>query len=392
MCTERAVSRRLCWAYVLYYAGYMSCFSFLSVYLSGRGFDAGQIAVVNTGVALVNFGSQFVMGRLAARLSPRRVLGLCLAAALPFGLLLGGMPARLGPVLAALLPLTLLDFTALGQLDALTLRLGARYPRVQYSRMRALGGLSGAVLSAGLGDLLARRGMGLMFAVHTAALAVALMLVRGLPEGDAPAPAARLDSGSTGTPPLRLLPAGILLFHRLAGGAGLSAAAGGGAGGHQPSAGGGDGGHQPELPAGAGRLAPAAAPVFAAGADGGGGRGNGAASGLHGAAAGTLGPGGNTACRGAQLRPAAARRDGVDRPAGRRGAGPGHCGLDGCADGVLCAAGQRIAGGLERAAAAGFCTGGAAGRRGRGLAGAGFAETGNRKGENTGWRDTVRSR
>lgn len=212
MCTERAVSRRLGGAYVLYYAGYMSCFSFLSVYLSGRGFDAGQIAVVNTGVALVNFGSQFVMGRLAARLSPRRVLGLCLAAALPFGLLLGGIPARLGPVLAALLPLTLLDFTALGQLDALTLRLGARYPRVQYSRMRALGGLSGAVLSAGLGDLLARRGMGLMFAVHTAALAVALMLVRGLPEGDAPAPAARLDGGSTGTPLLRLLPAGILLF------------------------------------------------------------------------------------------------------------------------------------------------------------------------------------
>lgn len=209
---ERAVAARLGAAYVLYYVGYMSCFSFLSVYFSGRGFTAGQIAVANTGVALVNFGSQFVMGRLAARLSPRRVLGLCLAGALPFGLLLGGMPARLGLVLAALLPLTLLDFSALGQLDALTLRLGARYPRIQYSRMRALGGLSGAVLSAGLGDLLARRGMGLMFWVHTAALAAALALVHSLPEGEAPAPAARSGSRTAGTPLLRLLPAGILLF------------------------------------------------------------------------------------------------------------------------------------------------------------------------------------
>ncbi len=208
---QRAVSARLGAAYVLYYAGYISCFSFLSVYLSGRGFGAGQIALVNTGVALVNFGSQFVMGRLAARLSPRRVLTLCLTGALPFGLLLGGVPARLGPVLAALLPLTLLDFSALGQLDALTLRLGARYPRIQYSRMRALGGLSGAVLSAGLGDLLARAGMGLMFRVHTAGLAAALALVYSLPEGEPPATQAR-TGGRAGVPLLRLLPAGILLF------------------------------------------------------------------------------------------------------------------------------------------------------------------------------------
>ena len=209
---EKTLSCRLSAVYVLYYAGYMACFSFLSVYLSGRGFTAGQIAAVNTGTALVNFASQFWMGPLAARRSSRWVLRLCMAAALPFGLLLGLAPARLETVLAAVLPLTLFDFTSLGQLDALTLRLNRLDSRIQYSRMRALGGLSGAVLSAGLGEILARAGMGAMFGFHTGALALALLLVRTLPDGNAVSPQKTERPGAGPLSLLRLLPAGILLF------------------------------------------------------------------------------------------------------------------------------------------------------------------------------------
>lgn len=206
-------SLRLGITYGLFYLAYMSLFPFQTIYLTELGYDKSAISVLTTCTALVNFLIQFPLGRLSAKThSPRKLLVLLMIGAIPTGFLMYLFHGNLAAVILAVLPVTLLDFSLIGQLDSYTLALQVRDPSVRYSIMRSIGGLTGAAATMVLGSIYASRGTSLMFPLHGSLMALAVLAALLLPKS--PPVQTPQQSGRSGalTAFLPLLLGGGLVF------------------------------------------------------------------------------------------------------------------------------------------------------------------------------------
>lgn len=199
---------RLALAYGFFYLGYMAFFPFQTVYLTSAGFDKEAVALLTTCTALGNFLVQFPLGRLSGtRVSTRKIILLLLALAIPLGFGLELFHGALWAVILSVLPVTLADFSLIGQLDSYVLG----RPDVRYSTMRTVGSLTGAAATMLLGGIYTRWGMQNMFRLHGVFLAVCLICFLGLPDGTAGAAWKRKGSGNV-KPFLPLFLGGGLLF------------------------------------------------------------------------------------------------------------------------------------------------------------------------------------
>ncbi len=176
-------SLRLGITYGLFYLAYMSLFPFQTIYLTELGYDKSAISVLTTCTALGNFLIQFPLGRLSAKThSPRKLLVLLMIGAIPTGFLMYLFHGNLAAVILAVLPVTLLDFSLIGQLDSYTLALQAQDSSVRYSVMRSIGSLTGSAATMVLGSIYASRGTGLMFPLHGSLMALAVLAALLLPK------------------------------------------------------------------------------------------------------------------------------------------------------------------------------------------------------------------
>lgn len=150
-----AAKGRFGWMYGLYFAGYMSFFSFYGVFLRQCGFSASALGGLSAGTAACNLVSLPICGILADRIgNPRRIMLSCALLSSLWGLLL--LPARTSVVAATavIIPVSCLDYALLSMLDVWTNAAAREDSMVQYSVARACGSLAGAAASLGLGQLL----------------------------------------------------------------------------------------------------------------------------------------------------------------------------------------------------------------------------------------------
>lgn len=205
---RRTVRRNLSLVYVFFYLGYMAFFPFQTVYLTSVGYDKTAVALLTTCTALGNFLIQFPLGRLSGTAcAVRRIILLLLAMAVPLGFGLSRFHGTLLAVILAVLPVTLVDFSLIGQLDSYTLS----RPEARYSTMRTLGSLTGAAATMLLGGFYTRWGIQKMFWLHGLFLSACLFCVLFLPDGTAQAEPRRNVGGSV-KPFLPLFLGGGLLF------------------------------------------------------------------------------------------------------------------------------------------------------------------------------------
>lgn len=205
---RRTVRRNLSLVYVFFYLGYMAFFPFQTVYLTSVGYDKTAVALLTTCTALGNFLIQFPLGRLSGTAcAVRRIILLLLAMAVPLGFGLSRFHGTLLAVILAVLPVTLVDFSLIGQLDSYTLS----RPEARYSTMRTLGSLTGAAATMLLGGFYTRWGIQKMFWLHGLFLSACLFCVLFLPDGTAQAEPRR-NVGGSAKPFLPLFLGGGLLF------------------------------------------------------------------------------------------------------------------------------------------------------------------------------------
>lgn len=169
--------------YALFYTAYMSFFPFQAMYLLSLGYDKTAIAAVTTCTALGNFLIQYTVGSYADRMqSAGKLLKILLPASVFVTGFLYFIHGNLFRVILAVLPVTLFDFSAMGQLDAYTLAASNINSSVHYSTMRAVGGLTGAGASALFGILYAKVGLGYMFFFHGGIMFLSAFSLWFLPE------------------------------------------------------------------------------------------------------------------------------------------------------------------------------------------------------------------
>lgn len=205
---DLSIRRKLSLAYGLFYLGYMAYFPFQTVYLTTVGYDKTAVALLSTCTALGNFLIQFPLGRLSGTTcATRRIILLLLAMAVPLGFGLSCFHGNLLAVILATLPVTLADFSLIGQLDSYTLS----RPEVHYSTMRTLGSLTGAAATMLLGGFYTRWGIQKMFLLHGLFLSACLFCVLFLPDSAVQAEPHRNVGGSV-RPFLPLFLGGGLLF------------------------------------------------------------------------------------------------------------------------------------------------------------------------------------
>lgn len=160
--------------YALFYWSYMSFFPFQTLYLTSHGCSEEIIGILSIFTALCNFLIQFPVGALSGRyVTPLKLLQVFFLASIPAAFLFLLPQMHLFTVLLAVIPVTMLDFSAIGQMDSLSVQLEQREPSIKYSRLRAVGSLTGALASAVMGQLYVYIGIDKMFAVHTVFLLMA---------------------------------------------------------------------------------------------------------------------------------------------------------------------------------------------------------------------------
>lgn len=180
---------RLIITYALFYTAYMSLFPFLTMYLLSLGYDKTAVAAVTTSTALGNFLIQDTVGKYVGRIqSAKKFLKILLPASVFVTGLLYFIHGNIFRVILAVLPVTLLDFSAMGQLDAYTLTASNVNSSVHYSTMRAVGGLTGAGASALLGIVYEKTGLSFMFFVHGGMMFLSALSLWSLPEAKRQSP------------------------------------------------------------------------------------------------------------------------------------------------------------------------------------------------------------
>lgn len=181
---------RLIIIYALFYTAYMSLFPFLTMYLLSLGYDKTAVGAVTTCTALGNFLIQYTVGKYADRMqSAKKLLKILLPASVFVTGFLYLIHGNIFSVILAVLPVTLLDFSAMGQLDAYTLAASGMNSSVHYSTMRAVGGLTGAGASALFGIVYAKIGLNCMFFFHGGMMLLSALSLWSLPETKNQAPA-----------------------------------------------------------------------------------------------------------------------------------------------------------------------------------------------------------
>lgn len=213
---------RLIITYALFYIAYMSLFPFQTMYLLSLGYEKNAIAAVTTYTALGNFLIQYTVGKYADRIqSAKKLLKVLLSTSVFVTGFLYFIHGNIFTVILAVLPVTLLDFSAIGQLDTYTLTASAKNPSVHYSTMRAAGGLAGAGASALFGIIYAKIGLSYMFFFHGGIMFLSALSLWFLPETKKQTPAGpyqkkiKPDTAESGMPLLPWLPmlfSGCLIF------------------------------------------------------------------------------------------------------------------------------------------------------------------------------------
>lgn len=153
------------------------------MYLLSLGYDNTAIGEVATCTALMNFLMQYSMGKYADRMqSAKKLLIILFPASVFVTGFLYFMHGNILSVILAVLPISLLDFSAMGQLDTYTLASSDINPAIHYSTMRAVGGLTGAVISTLFGILYEKIGLSYMFLFHGGFMLTAAFSLRFLLE------------------------------------------------------------------------------------------------------------------------------------------------------------------------------------------------------------------
>lgn len=176
---NRKLFCRLGLTYALFYLAYTAFFPFQTIYLTSLGHSQQTISLLSICTALGNFLIQFPVGHFSCKIPSRRKF---LGALMFCAVFLGFLPLLLceGIIwsVLAFLPVTLVDFTLIGQLDAFALCV----PDVPYSMVRAVGSLSGALATLVLGKIYAGYHTWLMFPLHGICMSLAMLSLVGLPK------------------------------------------------------------------------------------------------------------------------------------------------------------------------------------------------------------------
>lgn len=208
MDSRHHIRPKLGMAYGLFYLGYMALFPFEAIYLTSLGYGTEAVALLSTCTSVGNFLVQFLVGRISGtKITTRKLILLLLALAVPLGFTVVRFHGNLALVIFTVLPVTLADFSLIGQLDSYTLST----PEVHYSSMRTLGSLTGAAATMFLGRFYTRWGIDKMFLIHGACLALCFLSVLRLPEEPVSPKSKQQSRGSVKTF-LPLLLGGGLLF------------------------------------------------------------------------------------------------------------------------------------------------------------------------------------
>lgn len=170
-------------SYALFYTAYMSFFPFETMYLTGIGYGKGTIAVVTTVTAVANFLIQLKINRIVEKFrSIRKTISILLAVSALSTCLLYLFNGSVVSIIISILPVTIMDFCVISQLDAYTAMAAEKDVNVHYSTMRAVAGLTGAVSSSCFGVLYRSIGIEFMFAVHIILVLITVLSVQLLPK------------------------------------------------------------------------------------------------------------------------------------------------------------------------------------------------------------------
>ena len=154
--------------YVFFNFAYTSFFPFEVMYLTHLGYQSSDVAILSMATAIGNFFFQFVVSFL---LKKQKHLGDCflyfVGLSIPLAFLLLFFHQSLLCVILFIFPVTLFDFSCIGQLDGLTVAIRNKYPQIEYSRTRLFGSLTGAFASFLMGHVYASIGIDRMFIVHS---------------------------------------------------------------------------------------------------------------------------------------------------------------------------------------------------------------------------------
>ena len=153
--------------YIFFNFAYTSFFPFETMYLTHLGYKSADVAILSVSTAIGNFLFQFVVSFFLRKQKRLGDVMMCFVAlSIPFAFLLLLFHQSIFFVVLFVFPVTLFDFSCIGQLDGITVSLSKRFPEIEYSITRIFGSLAGVMASFFLGRLYNSIGINWMFVVH----------------------------------------------------------------------------------------------------------------------------------------------------------------------------------------------------------------------------------
>lgn len=171
--------------YSLYYASLGFLFPYLALFMAERGFDGAQMGVIFGLTPIVALLAQPVWGILADALSMRRRLLTAACFLVALGSIPLGLAQGFGPILLAMLVLTVVRSPILPISNAITLEtLGPQ--RELFPQIRAWGSLAYAITSVFIGWWVVGRSLTWTVWLFGAGMLVTALVSRRLPSSRAP--------------------------------------------------------------------------------------------------------------------------------------------------------------------------------------------------------------